>query len=70
MSTLLDCDYHTDAEMHDIFRNRQNNEFSCLYMNIRSLVSNFTYLKNYLYSFIVKPDIIALAETKLTEVVI
>ena len=69
MSTLLDCDYHTDAEMHDIFRNRQNNEFSCLYMNIRSLVSNFTYLKNYLDSFIVKPDIIALAETKLTEVV-
>lgn len=55
--------------MHTLFSNRQNDEFSCLYLNIRSLVRNFDVFNNFLSSFPVKPDIIALAETKLTETV-
>ena len=52
-----------------MFRNKSKDELSCLHLNIRSLVSNFNAFQNFIDSFDVKPDIIALSETKLTETV-
>ena len=66
-SNETDCQYYTTAHMQSIFENRQSDELSCIYMNIRSVVNNFDSLNYLLASFRVKPDVIALAETKLTE---
>lgn len=66
-SNILECEYFNNKQMQCEFENRQQNELSCLYLNIRSLVNNFDSLNHFLASFKVKPDIIALAETKLTE---
>ena len=65
--TFIDCEYFTNAQVQKAFENRLSDELSCFYMNIRSLVNNLDALNLFLASFCVKPDIIALTETKLTE---
>ena len=64
---VCNTDYHTDTGMCNIVSRRSSDEISLVYINIRSLVCNFDKLKNYIAQFDVKPDLIALAETKITE---
>ena len=63
---VCNTDYYTDAQMCKLMTERQNDEISVLYMNIRSIVCNFDEFTNYIAQFEVKPDIIALSETKIT----
>ena len=63
---VCNTDYYTDAQMCKLMSDRQNDEISVLYMNIRSIVCNFDEFTNYIAQFEVKPDIIALSETKIT----
>ena len=64
---VCNTDYHTDAEMSNIISTRRSDEISLVYINIRSVVKNFDDMKNYIAQFDVKPDILALAETKITK---
>ena len=64
---VCNTDYYTDAQMYKLMSERQNDEISVLYMNIRSIVFNFDEFTNYIAQFDVKPDIIALSETKITD---
>ena len=53
--------------MSRILNSRNSDEISCVYINIRSVVGNFSKLSSYINTFEKKPDVIALAEIKLTE---
>ena len=63
----LDTEYFSNEGIAKVLAARSSDEISCVYLNIRSLVSNFSNLHVYLSNFHVKPDIIALSETKITE---
>ena len=65
-NSILDTEYYSNDETAKLLLNRDSNEISVLYWNIRSLVCNFDNLTNYLNQLKVKPDILALAETKIT----
>ena len=66
-NTACNTDYFTDQQTIDLFSQRTDDELSLLHINIRSIVKNYSNLTNYIMNFTVKPDIIALSETKITE---
>ena len=66
-NTVCNTDYFTDQQTIDLFSQRTDDEISLLHINIRSIVKNYNNLTNYITNFTIKPDIIALSETKITE---
>ena len=55
--------------MNNIISGRCSDEISIVSWNIRSLVRNLKEFKNHFGNYKVKPDLIAVHETKITETV-
>ena len=66
-NTVCNTDYFTDQQTIDLFSQRTDDEISLLHINIHSIVKNYNNLTNYITNFAIKPDIIAVSETKITE---
>jgi len=58
-------DYHSISKVNNALNNSQGKGISLFHCNIRSLTKNLTLLSDMLHSLDSRPDIIAIAETRL-----